>query len=96
MKPRVVVYRTPLCMDCIRAEELLKQRGIPYLEVDVADDDERRSWLAEVTGRHSVPQIFIDGDPIGGCRELFALDRVGALSMIVPPELVPNDALADA
>ncbi|HEY2407541.1 MAG TPA: glutaredoxin domain-containing protein [Polyangiaceae bacterium] len=93
MKPRVVVYRVPLCADCIRAECLLKQRGIHYQEVDVAEDDDRRYWLSEATGRHSLPQIFIDGEPIGGCSELLALDSGGKLALIAPATSRARDSL---
>jgi glutaredoxin 3 len=71
---RVDVYTTPSCPFCVRAKRLLQARGIPYREIDVADAPELRADLIRRTGRRTVPQIFIDGDPIGGFEELAALD----------------------
>ena len=83
---RVDVYTTPSCPFCVRAKRLLQARGIPYREIDVGGAPDLRADLIRRTGRRTVPQIFIDGDPIGSCHELFALDSRGALAMIVPPE----------
>lgn len=77
--PAVVVYSTTYCGYCVRAKMLLQRRGIPFEEIDVTDDDARRAWLRTTTGRRTVPQIFIHGEPIGGCDELYALDRSGEL-----------------
>ena len=58
---------------------MLAERGIPYEEIDVEDDDELRVDLVRRTGRRTVPQIFIDGRAIGGYEELAALDTGGGL-----------------
>jgi len=71
---RVVVYTTRSCPFCVRAKRLLDARGIAYDEVDVGHDAALRADLIRRTGRRTVPQIFIDGDPIGGFDELAALD----------------------
>jgi glutaredoxin 3 len=71
---RVVVYTTRSCPFCVRAKRLLDARGIAYDEVDVGQDAALRADLIRRTGRRTVPQIFIDGDPIGGFDELAALD----------------------
>ena len=63
----------------MRAKQLLAERGIPYEEIDVEDDDELRVDLVRRTGRRTVPQIFIDGRAIGGYEELAALDTSGGL-----------------
>ena len=76
----VVVYTTDYCPYCDRAKALLKRREIPFEEVDVSDDQEKRAWLVKTTGRRTVPQVFIKGEPIGGSDELHALDRTGALA----------------
>lgn len=76
---RVRIYSTRICPYCVRAKLLLKQRGIAFEEIDVTDDPEARRWLHEATGRKTVPQIFIDDEPIGGFEELRALDRSGEL-----------------
>jgi glutaredoxin 3 len=74
------MYSTLICPYCIRAKVLLKGRGIPYEEIDVTGDPEARAWLVKTTGRRTVPQIFIDDQPIGGFDELRELDRSGELS----------------
>ncbi|MCX8071846.1 MAG: glutaredoxin 3 [Candidatus Binatia bacterium] len=76
---RVVIYTTTYCPYCVAAKRLLEERSIAYEEIDVTGNDELRLWLVERTGRRTVPQIFIDDEPIGGYDELSALDRAGAL-----------------
>lgn len=76
---RVVVYSTLVCPYCIRAKALLSSRGIPFEEIDVTGNAEERTRLVEVTGRRTVPQIFIGDEPIGGFDDLAALDRSGEL-----------------
>jgi glutaredoxin 3 len=75
----VTVYTTRFCGYCIAAKRLLAKRGIAYGEIDVSGDEEKRAWLVDVTGRRTVPQIFIRGESIGGYEELAALDRAGQL-----------------
>jgi len=80
---RVHVYTTPSCPFCVRAKRLLEARGIDYDEIDVADDPALRADLVKRTGRRTVPQIFIDGQPIGGFEELAALDASTRLADLV-------------
>lgn len=75
----VIVYSTDYCPFCTRAKSLLSQRDIPFEEINVEGDDEKRAWLVEATGQRTVPQIFIGDEPIGGFTELYALDRSGQL-----------------
>ena len=75
----VVMYSTLVCPYCVRAKALLKRRGIPFEEIDVTADADKRAWLVQTTGRRTVPQIFIHGEPIGGSDELHVLDRSGEL-----------------
>lgn len=77
---RVRVYSTLICPYCIRAKALLKSAGIPYEEIDVTGDSAARAWLVEATGRRTVPQIFIDDEPIGGFDDLRALHVKGELA----------------
>jgi glutaredoxin 3 len=77
---RVLMYTTRWCGYCVRAKALLEERGIEYEEVRMDDDPEFRRKLLEMTGRWTVPQIFVDGRPIGGYTELWALDRSGGLA----------------
>ncbi len=79
MKP-VKLYTTDWCAYCTRAKQLLKKRGIPFEEINVEGDHEKRAWLVQATGQRTVPQIFIGDDAIGGYTELAGLDRDGSLS----------------
>jgi glutaredoxin 3 len=82
--PRVEIYTTRSCPYCVRAKRLLQARRIPYDEIDVGDDDALRADIVQRTGRQTVPQIFIDGRPIGGFDELAAMDAAGELTSLVP------------
>jgi len=82
---RVVVYSGPSCSYCFRAKRLLRERGVAFEEIDVAADPEQQAAMIQTSGRRAVPQIFIDGRPIGGYEELAALDREGALASLIEP-----------
>lgn len=75
----VVIYTTQVCPYCVRAKHLLKQKGAAYTEVDVSHDHEQRMTLMARTKMRTVPQIFINDEFIGGCDELYALERAGQL-----------------
>jgi glutaredoxin 3 len=83
MIAEVKVYTTTICPYCFSAKSLLKKRSIPFEEIDVSRDDEKRRWLVEATGQRTVPQIFIDGKPIGGSDELHGLDKSGELEKLL-------------
>ena len=76
---RITMYTTPWCGYCVRAKALLESKGIPYEETVLDDDHGVRARLHELTGGWTVPQILVDGEPIGGYAELWQLDRSGAL-----------------
>ena len=76
---RVRVYSTRWCGYCVRAKALLESRGIEYEEISLDDDAAFRRKLFDLTGGWTVPQILIDGRPIGGYTELWRLDREGRL-----------------
>lgn len=76
---KVEVFSAPQCGYCVRAKRLLESKGIAYVEIDIARDPQKRQEMIERSRRYTVPQIFIDGAPIGGCDELYALSRSGAL-----------------
>ena len=83
----VVIYSTAWCGYCRAAEALLRRKNVAFQRIDVAGDPETRRWLRETTGRRTVPQIFINGVPIGGFDEISALDRAGELdSMLAEPK----------
>ena len=73
------MYTTRWCGFCVRAKALLDGKGVPYEEVSLDDDPSFRRRLLGLTGASTVPQILIDGDPIGGYTELWQLDRSGRL-----------------
>ena len=73
------MYTTQWCGYCVRAKALLDGKGIAYDEISLADDPAFRQRLRELTGNWTVPQILIDGEPIGGYTELWQLDRDGRL-----------------
>ena len=76
----VKMYTTEVCPFCIRAKALLKQRGVAQIEeIRIDLDAQQRQEMMESTGRRTVPQIFIGATHVGGCDELIALDRSGAL-----------------
>jgi glutaredoxin 3 len=77
--PVVQIYTKKLCPYCVRAKALLQKKGVSYQEIDVEGNDEIRVWLAEASGQKTVPQIFVDGRPLGGFAEIDALDREGKL-----------------
>ena len=78
---RIQMYTTTWCGYCVRAKTLLDARGISYEEIKLDDDDPAfRQKLMELTGGWTVPQIVIDGRPIGGYTELWRLDRDGRLA----------------
>ena len=76
---RILVYSTRWCGYCVRAKALLESRGIEYEEISLDSDPAFRRKLFDLTGGWTVPQILIDGRPIGGYTELWRLDREGRL-----------------
>ena len=78
---RVIVYTTPVCPYCVQAKRLLKERAIPFDEIDVGDDAALREEMVQrANGKRTVPQIFIDGAHVGGYVELRALADAGGLA----------------
>ena len=79
-KPLVRMYTTQVCPYCVRAKALLKQRGVAEIEeIRVDLDPSQRDHMIELTGRRTVPQIFIGATHVGGCDDLIALDQKGGL-----------------
>jgi glutaredoxin 3 len=78
--PRITIYTTRWCGYCVRAKVLLEQRGLEYEEISLDDEAAFRQKLFDLTGGRTVPQIVIDGKPIGGYVELWQLDRKGKLA----------------
>jgi len=81
---KVVMYCTAVCPYCLRAEQLLKQKGVDTLEkLRVDQDPSLKQTMIERTGRRTVPQIYIGDAHVGGCDDLFALDRAGKLESML-------------
>ena len=86
-QPRVLMYSTAVCPYCIRAEQLLKARGVADIEkVRIHLDPARRDEMMQSTGRRTVPQIYIGDTHVGGCDELIALDQAGKLLPLLAGE----------
>ncbi len=76
----VKMYTTQVCPFCIRAKNLLKARGVESIdEIRIDLDPSQRAAMMELTGRRTVPQIFIGDTHVGGCDDLIALDQRGGL-----------------
>ena len=85
--PRVVMYSTAVCPYCVRAENLLRARGVTEIEkIRVDLDPQRRAEMMEKTSRRTVPQIFIGDTHVGGCDDLIALDQTGQLLPLLSGE----------
>ncbi|MDO5756465.1 MAG: glutaredoxin 3 [Rhodobacterales bacterium] len=83
MQP-VEIYTSPLCGFCHAAKRLLAQKGVNFSEIDVARQPERRAEMTQrAKGGRTVPQIFIGQTHVGGCDELFALERAGKLDALL-------------
>jgi glutaredoxin 3 len=79
---QIHMYTTRWCGYCVRAKTLLQSRGLEFEEIFLDDDPAFRQRLLELTGSWTVPQILIDGRPIGGYTELWQLDRSGELDKL--------------
>ena len=77
------MYTTQQCSFCLRAKALLRHKGVAFEEIDVGTDTTMREKMIEESGRRTVPQIFINGVPIGGFEELHALDQEGGLDRLL-------------
>jgi len=82
--PKIEIYSSPLCGFCHAAKRLLKQKGAAFSEINVLAQPRRKAEMMDrAGGRHTVPQIFIGETHIGGCDELYALDRAGKLDAML-------------
>ena len=83
MKRRVLMYATAACPFCQSAERLLLAKGVTIEKIRVDLEPERRAEMTKKSGRHTVPQIWIGERHIGGCDDLYALDRKGGLDTLL-------------
>ncbi|WP_296765990.1 glutaredoxin 3 [Sediminimonas sp.] len=83
MQP-VEIYTSPLCGFCHAAKRLLKQKGVSYSEVNVwADPARKPEMIQRANGGRTVPQIFVGDTHVGGCDELYALEKAGKLDALL-------------
>jgi glutaredoxin 3 len=80
---KIEMYTTPFCGYCARAKNLLEKKGATYQEMDVMMDEKKRTEMRERAKRSTVPQIFINGQYIGGSDELAALEQAGKLDALL-------------
>ena len=79
----VEIYTTPYCPYCHAAKDLLSEKGVSFTEIDVSDSPGERQRIEQASGQSTVPQIFINGESIGGHDELAALERQGRLDSVL-------------
>ncbi|HAT2056799.1 TPA: glutaredoxin 3 [Legionella pneumophila] len=79
----VILYTTGYCPYCIKAKELLDRKKVIYTEIRVDLRPELREEMIQKSGRRTVPQIFINGQAIGGCDDLYALEAQGTLNELL-------------
>jgi glutaredoxin 3 len=80
MAAEIIVYTTEPCSFCVRAKQLLTKRGLSYSEINLSKDPAGRAELAQRTGMFSFPQIVINGETLGGWREVLEADEAGRLA----------------
>ncbi len=80
----VIIYATKFCPYCISAKKLLRRKGVAFTEIDVTfNPGLREEMTKKAGGRHTVPQIFINGRHVGGCDDLYALEKAGRLDPLL-------------
>lgn len=79
----VVIYTTSYCPFCTSAKQLLDNKKVNYTEISIDDDPVKREEMISKSGRRTVPQIFINGQPTGGCDDLYALEQQGQLDKLL-------------
>lgn len=82
--PSVTIFTRSDCPYCHMAKDLLREKSVAFEEIDVGREPARRSeMISRSGGRATVPQVFIDGRHVGGCDDLYALDRAGGLDAML-------------
>ena len=80
---KVEIYTKPTCPYCIRAKTLLQSKNVDFIEYDVSDPADQDAMIERANSRRTVPQIFINDEHIGGCDDLYALERSGQLDQLL-------------
>lgn len=81
--PEITIYTTQSCPYCVKAKMLFKKKNVQYKEIDASDDKVREDMIVKAGGKRTVPQIFINGQHIGGCDDLYAIDSKGQLDKLL-------------
>jgi glutaredoxin 3 len=94
MSIKIEIYTKTYCAYCQRAKELLRIKGVNFVEYDITDDQLRAAEMQQRSQRKSVPGIFINNTPIGDCLDLFDLDERGVLDVLLgfAPHPAPSDS----
>lgn len=80
----IEIYTSPLCGFCHAAKRLLNQKGVDFTEIDVLENPDRKpEMIARAQGGRTVPQIFVGEVHVGGCDDLYALERAGKLDALL-------------
>lgn len=79
----VLMYSTPWCPFCVRAKRLLTEKGVVFTDIDISGSGELRQEMIQRSGQRTVPQIWIGERHIGGCDDLYALERKGQLDSLL-------------
>ena len=80
---KVVIYTTSYCPYCFGAKRLLREKQVEFEEIDVTEEPQRRAEMERLSSRRTVPQIFINGRPIGGFDDARYLDSTGELDKLL-------------
>ena len=83
MSAEVIMYSTRFCPYCMRARRLLKAKGVEYREISVGSDRDLWVEMEQRSGRNTVPQIFINNNPVGGYDDIARLDQLGELDKLL-------------
>ena len=82
----VIVFSSPFCGYCAAAKRLLMDKGVDFIEINILSSPGRRQEMIDLSGRRSVPQVFVGGQHIGGYTELSALNATGELDALLAEE----------
>jgi glutaredoxin 3 len=80
---QVTIYTKPYCPYCVRALDLLEEKGVDFTEIEAAFDPDKRQEMMRRSGRATFPQIFVGDHHIGGCDDMMALERAGKLDALL-------------
>jgi glutaredoxin 3 len=91
MAAQVTIYTTGYCPYCNMAKDLLEKKAVDFAEINVESRPELREWLIKKSRQRTVPQIFVNGEPLGGFSDIAALDKQGKLDPLLARDPAPSD-----